>query len=177
MESNGQVQRIHVSQETAQLLMEAGHSDWVEKRDELISVKGKGKMQTFWAKPKEANSAVSTVDGSLWCQHNNNSLWGTTNVEAELPRKATYCSNRKQLIEWNNEFLQRKTERKVTANCPRTCRLASSLCDTGKEAHRSTYVVDDITEVINMPEFINCIAMKEVDTAYCQQCCDFDRKF
>jgi hypothetical protein len=45
------VNRIHGSKETAQLLIEAGKSDWVKERNELVAVKGKGQMQTFWVNP------------------------------------------------------------------------------------------------------------------------------
>jgi class 3 adenylate cyclase len=51
MKSNGVPDKIHVSQQTAELLMEAGYSHWVTTREIPIDVKGKGKMQTYFVDP------------------------------------------------------------------------------------------------------------------------------
>jgi class 3 adenylate cyclase len=46
MESTGEAGRIHMSQETADLLIEANKASWIEKRKDVISAKGKGELQT-----------------------------------------------------------------------------------------------------------------------------------
>ena len=46
--SNGEKGRIHVSEQTANLLIEAGKAHWVTPRDEKIEAKGKGSLQTYW---------------------------------------------------------------------------------------------------------------------------------
>ena len=43
---------IQVSQETANLLCEAGKENWLKPREDKILAKGKGDMQTFWLKVK-----------------------------------------------------------------------------------------------------------------------------
>lgn len=48
MESTGKPQMVQISCATANLLIDAGHSDWFEPRDEKIRAKGKGELQTFW---------------------------------------------------------------------------------------------------------------------------------
>jgi hypothetical protein len=52
MESNGQSGRIHISESTAKLLMEAGLGKWVTPRKHLIEAKGKGELQTYWLAPE-----------------------------------------------------------------------------------------------------------------------------
>ena len=42
IESTGIPNRIHLSQATADLLVEASKSKWVKPRDELVHAKGKG---------------------------------------------------------------------------------------------------------------------------------------
>jgi class 3 adenylate cyclase len=42
IESTGLPNRIHVSQDTAELLIEASKGHWVTAREELVSAKGKG---------------------------------------------------------------------------------------------------------------------------------------
>jgi class 3 adenylate cyclase len=53
MESNGLGKKIQASEATANLLTKAGKQSWVTARDELVTAKGKGDRQTYWA---EANS-------------------------------------------------------------------------------------------------------------------------
>jgi hypothetical protein len=63
MESSGVPNRVHVSQETAQLLTVAGKGHWVKPREILVEAKGKGSMQTYWlveafpGGPKSANTS------------------------------------------------------------------------------------------------------------------------
>ena len=45
VESNGIPGRIQISQDTADLIMEAGNGHWLEKRQDKVAAKGKGLMQ------------------------------------------------------------------------------------------------------------------------------------
>jgi class 3 adenylate cyclase len=48
MESNGQPMRIHLSEDTANLLRAAKKEHWIKSREDKIIAKGKGEMQTYW---------------------------------------------------------------------------------------------------------------------------------
>ena len=48
MESTGLRNKIHISQETADLLREAGKGHWIEERKDIVVAKGKGALQTYW---------------------------------------------------------------------------------------------------------------------------------
>mmetsp|Transcript_117760 Transcript_117760/g.175888 ORF Transcript_117760/g.175888 Transcript_117760/m.175888 type:complete len:1128 (+) Transcript_117760:68-3451(+) len=65
IETTGAKNRIHVSQETADLLAEAGYGNQLRMREEKVQAKGKGEMQTYWLTPKNAGDrgagAVSAV--------------------------------------------------------------------------------------------------------------------
>ena len=66
MESNGIKNRIHCSEATANLLKLAGKEHWVKMRDEMIQVKGKGKVATYWVKPRNSpGSAAGEVNDSI----------------------------------------------------------------------------------------------------------------
>jgi hypothetical protein len=58
MESTGQVNKIQVSSETAKLLIDAGHGKSVIERENLVTVKGKGEMQTYWIRSSSSSSAL-----------------------------------------------------------------------------------------------------------------------
>lgn len=59
METTSESNRIQLSQSTADQLIEYGKSAWLRPRDELIMVKGKGLVQTWWlaSRPKEATAS------------------------------------------------------------------------------------------------------------------------
>lgn len=45
-----------MSADTAELLIEAGKENWVKKRPDVITAKGKGEIQTYWlVDPHKAN--------------------------------------------------------------------------------------------------------------------------
>jgi hypothetical protein len=72
MQSTGQSNRIQLSEQTANLLIEAGKSAWIQPRSDLINVKGKGIVQTYWVVHNggddmsvvSRNSEISSVMGS-----------------------------------------------------------------------------------------------------------------
>lgn len=49
MEGTGVVDKIHVTQATADLLIQDGKQHWVSRRKEAIEAKGKGVIQTYCA--------------------------------------------------------------------------------------------------------------------------------
>ena len=81
MESTGLRDRIHISQQTADKLEEAGKGHWFRPRSDPVLAKGKGFMQTYWLThgddlpfasqqfslppPESAPSAASTLPRSL----------------------------------------------------------------------------------------------------------------
>jgi len=64
MESTGVPNRIQVSADTAQILMDAGKDDWVKQREEKIMAKGKGEMTTYWLNDVVITHS-STTSGSV----------------------------------------------------------------------------------------------------------------
>ena len=62
MESTGLGGKIQVSEETAELIRRDGKPHWLIKRDTMITAKGKGQLQTYWAEPQRASLRVSFSD-------------------------------------------------------------------------------------------------------------------
>jgi 3'5'-cyclic nucleotide phosphodiesterase/Adenylate and Guanylate cyclase catalytic domain len=58
MESNGERNRIQVSQETADLIVAGGKGHWLTARADLIKAKGKGDLQTYWLTPQRRSKAI-----------------------------------------------------------------------------------------------------------------------
>jgi class 3 adenylate cyclase len=63
METTGAPNKIHLSQQTVDLLIAAGKNRWVKAREELVTAKGKGQLQTYWLsfRPPAASSSGSVT--------------------------------------------------------------------------------------------------------------------
>jgi hypothetical protein len=61
IEETGEGGRIHLSKDTAELVMKAGKTHWLQKRANTVSAKGKGEMEAYWllSKNDDGGSVVS----------------------------------------------------------------------------------------------------------------------
>jgi class 3 adenylate cyclase len=57
METNGLVGKIHVSEDTAQVLIARGKAHWLEPLPDKIQVKGKGELNTYWVSTRTHGSS------------------------------------------------------------------------------------------------------------------------
>jgi class 3 adenylate cyclase len=152
MQSTGDPHRVHISHETSQLLTEAGKEHWVTQRLEVVSVKGKGRLQTYWAKPLPLSTPHNDNISSPYHEdlsHDAPSrsdaldvtdpgVWGATSVDVALKWRSSALNKRERLVEWNAELLQgllQKIAVKRSANpTPRTvkCMFADVTNGTSK---------------------------------------------
>mmetsp|Transcript_22587 Transcript_22587/g.45482 ORF Transcript_22587/g.45482 Transcript_22587/m.45482 type:complete len:866 (+) Transcript_22587:145-2742(+) len=65
MESTSVGGKIQVSAETAELIKLDRRGKWLVKRDGMITAKGKGELQTYWAEPNPVGSRVSFSDEAI----------------------------------------------------------------------------------------------------------------
>ena len=68
MEHTGEKNRIHLSNELAELLQMTGKHHWISNREDKVEAKGKGVLTTYWLETKAKgvlrSSAGSTCSGS-----------------------------------------------------------------------------------------------------------------
>ncbi len=149
MESNGMRNRIHVSQTTADLLIEAGKANWVKPREDLIEAKGKGKLQTYWVEPTAKVSKTSNYQPS-------HSAIDQLLLETELDDRM------ERLVDWQVEILT-KLIRQIVAH--RNVASKSSALETAprpmKICHDGNTILDEVKEIIEFPEFDAEIVSKQ----------------
>ncbi|KAL7569398.1 hypothetical protein ACA910_010482 [Epithemia clementina (nom. ined.)] len=150
MESTGISSKIHISQSTADLLVKAGKSHWITKRDGEVEAKGKGRVQTYWVEPtSRGGMSASSGQGG----------------EDDLPMPAIDEKTRR-LVEWNFEIMvkllkqigSRREAREALGRRGVSRMAIQSKTKTGDSSKGGTFFLDEVKEVIMLPEFDPALA-------------------
>jgi Adenylate and Guanylate cyclase catalytic domain len=166
MESTGKRERVHLSEQTALQLIQDGREDWVVRREDAVEAKGKGKMVTFWLKLVGDHNPVESVAGGsdTGCDL----ISGTANDTAsewnvEMPASQSSDSEQRneRLAHWNSdlllELLQRVVSRRAALQGSAAAVAPACQQHLTSLAHAigdGTIVVEEVAEVIDMPEFV-----------------------
>jgi hypothetical protein len=159
MEHTGIRDRIQLSQETADLLIAAGKSNWITPRNDIVVAKGKGEMQTYWLElTNRAGDGVSTTDAS------SNGSAASAKGEVEAPDlNGVHDAKTMRLIDWNVDVLLRLLKQIVARRnaCPPVEGLPPYEERFSTENGSST--IDEVREIIKLPRFNKAAAMKQED--------------
>jgi class 3 adenylate cyclase len=148
MESAGTRNRIQVSQETADLLLQAGKKKWTTRRVDMIEAKGKGKLQTYWLFDGASQSTlVSDNDSSISA--------GRINFDVDSHRRSDSQNGKLQrLIEWNVDLLTMKIKEIVAQRSTSLRRWPSRNPITSSSGLQyGEFVLDEVKEIIELPDF------------------------
>jgi hypothetical protein len=117
MESTGAKNCIHISSDTAQLLRIAGKEKWIEKRDKMIDIKGKGAQNTYWVKIKTVpKSAASETSSSAKDGQERNGIAASSLSQNPVARvngfQTKNLSDAKiaRLVDWNVAVLSQRLQ-------------------------------------------------------------------
>lgn len=142
VESTGIPGRILVTKETADLLIKAGKEDWVVPRRELVTFKGKGKVQTYLIFPTDRHSVRASITSTLPEEHD-------TDEQDE--------ERRSRLVDWNFEILSILLQRLIHSRDgtdyhtdPQADVVA--IEETYQDQHDGRTVIDDMIESVSFPE-------------------------
>eukprot|EP00980_Cylindrotheca_fusiformis_P015000 scaffold4117_cov97-Cylindrotheca_fusiformis.AAC.7 len=158
MESSGERSRIQISQDTADMLTEAGLSRWFIPRSSKINVKGKGEMQTYWVckshrsiQPKTANmkSEMETLDEGAETEKSSE-----TGDEGDSELLRVEGMNRiERLVEWNVEKLTSLLEQIVGFRGVVENKIQNLSNAESRIGIRGKTVLDEFTSIISLKRF------------------------
>jgi 3'5'-cyclic nucleotide phosphodiesterase/Adenylate and Guanylate cyclase catalytic domain len=156
LESSGDGNAVHMSKETASLLIDAGKRSWVQDREDSVELKGKGTLKTYWlvtnlspVTPAEDRSEGSdSVDRPSRSAAHGDDLDGKT----------------RRLVDWNTDLLvrmvreivarrQAQPERKWQAPVGGRPGDAAGVSNYSNSTH--TNPLDEVVEIIHLPGFHN----------------------
>ncbi|KAL7569745.1 hypothetical protein ACA910_005691 [Epithemia clementina (nom. ined.)] len=159
IESTGQRNRIHVSKETADSLIQAGKDHWIKPRKDLVLAKGKGTLQTFWLNTKHTQKGSGLGSGDS--EHHEVDCW----ADAEVPDK-----KEDRLIDWQVDVFTRLLKQVMArrnASEKADPRLLQSTVFTTEPLRWSQEpghtCLDEVKEIITLPEFDGCVANMQED--------------
>lgn len=162
IETTGKANRIHISQETGDLLQQAGKGHWLQARVEKVEAKGKGQLRTYWLDLK------SVMEGGKDKESSDGSDHGAIEEEEERHPAADIVLDEKtsRLVKWNVDILSRYL-RKIVArrqadgnDCEPMHRIVTQeVMDKRKEGT----VLDYTKDTICMPHYNAAAEKRRVD--------------
>jgi Adenylate and Guanylate cyclase catalytic domain/3'5'-cyclic nucleotide phosphodiesterase len=153
IESTGERGRIHMSTETAELLLIAGKKSWLEKRKDKVEAKGKGLIVTYWLTTDGGDTKSQCSDHGFGC------------VIEEGMSTADQRERNIRLVEWNVEILLKILKQIVALRLARNQNTEQgSLHPTDEPImEKKNCFLGEVTEIIALPEFDSSAAMRMQD--------------
>jgi len=163
MESTGAPNKIQMSQETADLLIAAGKTQWLTARKEKVNAKGKGELQTYWLELHEdatKSAATASTASVISSGAGDEPAMGTqaaSGGSAIATSKPTPQSADKhmRLISWNTDILARLLTQIIARRESRGCRPTpmDRMKKLEEQVSRTRLVLSEVTEIITLPKF------------------------
>eukprot|EP00339_Tiarina_fusa_P025852 CAMPEP_0117000886 /NCGR_PEP_ID=MMETSP0472-20121206/3077_1 /TAXON_ID=693140 ORGANISM="Tiarina fusus, Strain LIS" /NCGR_SAMPLE_ID=MMETSP0472 /ASSEMBLY_ACC=CAM_ASM_000603 /LENGTH=1264 /DNA_ID=CAMNT_0004700725 /DNA_START=238 /DNA_END=4032 /DNA_ORIENTATION=+ len=165
MEHNSKPGRIQCSEYTAGLIRDAGKGHWLQARDELVSAKGKGDVQTYWLTPKmasgsmfpgdngeEASAHPSLADRNIFGDNVDRDLLANAQLVFDL---GTPNNRYHRLIDWNVELLSdllKQIEARRRDAKKYSKYKGKSLPTPKMELQGGSTALDEVTEIVALPQ-------------------------
>lgn len=160
IESNGAPGRIHISQETADLLIANGKGNWIEAREHKIQAKGKGLIQTYWLNSAFGTAASSQGDNAIAQVQDvlPHPAVGNHADSMEQEQRDQDLEKVQRLVDWNTENLLRIIKKMVAH---RQMQGQSVVWENRREFEMQTVkqdvsFLDEVQETIKLPDFDSC---------------------
>lgn len=108
MEQSGLKGKIHLSQETVDLLIAAGKTQWITPRDDAVVAKGKGELRTYWLTMGSSDTGTVVSGSDTYSNTDLDDDISATSVSHEKEKIVQVAASKtSRLIEWNVEVLVR----------------------------------------------------------------------
>ena len=104
IESTGKAGRIHISQETADLIAKARKGHWLVKRKDPVQAKGKSDLQTYWIQEDDEAAAANRLEED---ETDNFEVSNNGDDAMGLDLDIAGADRKERLIDWNVQALVR----------------------------------------------------------------------
>ena len=161
MEKHGERNKIHISEETANLLRKAGKSHWLQARPSKVHVRAKGELQTYFVFPKTSDASStsqSSVDGS-----DGNPSMSNHHLNIHAPNRMDGAEDddvmdakTQRLVDWNVQILSRLLKLIVARRqaCAWSKEIPEAVSEDALMGNNGTTVLDEVKEIVSLPKYI-----------------------
>jgi class 3 adenylate cyclase len=170
MEATGKKNFIQVSQSTADQLIQAGKESWITPREELVSAKGKGQIQTYWVTSKtrrntsssgtDPESASGSGSGSGLSSFDNATATPSVSNRKVPEHQPAQNKKLKRLVDWQTDILSRLLK-PVLAQ--RGNKSSKNIANPDTLLTKGDCVLDEVAETLILPKFDAIVAKANVD--------------
>ena len=156
IETTGVRNKVHCSQETADLIRAAGHEKWLIPRKDEVHLKGKGVQKTFF---------VRILNGSVI-----SGMSAHSNEQSKDIAPTPHQEKMDRLVQWNVEVLSgllKKINRRRLAS-GKAKQLIKPSFDPSRmgTGGLDQTVLDEVQEIISLPAFDGIAIRKQAEVAY-----------
>jgi len=167
MEHTSEKGRIQISKTTADLITRDGKGKWIRPRNELVTVKGKGDLQTYWLEIKSGQFSVrdgSNEDSSTSQLTKEDELFAISRESISSSNTSTKLASKlDRLINWNVEILGNLIKQIMARRKENGASISAEDFDAKVELTRGGTVLDEVKEIIALPDFDDNIAPSILD--------------
>ena len=139
-----------MSQETAELLINAGHGKWCIPNDTSVTIKGKGIIQTYFLHIQSRSNYSSNGEDYR------------RDLQFDLDDPLKKSKKTERLIAWNVEVLSGLL-RSIIARRGALSGSERSTETRPSTSGRKSMVLDEVVEVISLPGFQASVLKNQVD--------------
>jgi class 3 adenylate cyclase len=153
IEQTGAKNRIHISQQTADLLVCGGKGAWVKPRDGLVTAKGKGKLQTFWLEVNSRSDSPHRDERVEQARMNKASSLAIIDLEFHETKQSTRQQKDGKLdglVSYNTEVLTRLLKKMLAMRGSNKSSTRRSLFEEPKTSISHGTVLDEVKEIITL---------------------------
>jgi len=175
MESTGARNKIHISKETADLIIRSGNENWVKAREESVLAKGKGVLQCYWLEVKN-DTTMSTSSGAVSTSSGAESADSDVREDIQDHLADTGSAldlKTRRLVDWNKDVMVRLLRDLVSH---RVAVGVSPDSDAEMEAAEKSIqkpgeiVFDELVDIVSLSQYDT----KTVKCATSSTSCDID---
>lgn len=136
-----------MSEETADLLRQAGKSSWLIPREGSVSAKGKGQVKTFFVNVGPSTAASSRADEEKSSSIN---LGASSNM-FHMEEEVRFDAHLERLVKWNKEVLCRILKQIVARRESNDLPIKAQVPLTFKKISKGG--LDEVSEIISLPGY------------------------
>ncbi|KAG7337346.1 3'5'-cyclic nucleotide phosphodiesterase [Nitzschia inconspicua] len=165
MESTGKKGCIQLSQQTTDILLQAGKKHWIVPREDKVEAKGKGEMQTYFlniqSRDEKSDTGTSASESSV------GDLFGDDNKDdaATLRDIEKRSRSAQWVVEILANLLKEIVAKRESLGIRKDPAALMEKLETMAKGNENTMVIDEVKEIITLPGFVKKRKSKVEDTS------------